>query len=97
MFLLLLALLIAVYTVLFHVLMLREGPFCERITDGVSMEARSGSSVLAAIERWPRRFPRRHLTSVERLLWDSDLPVAWIGEACSRPGSIAERALVRRC
>jgi hypothetical protein len=59
-------------------------------------EARSGSSALAAIENWPRRFPRRRLRSLERLLWNSDLPVAWIGETGRRPGSIAERALVRR-
>jgi len=45
-----------------HVLMVREGPFVERITEGVSA---------AAIE-------------------------AWIDETGRRPGSIVERALIRR-
>ncbi len=79
-----------------HVLMLREGPFCERITEGLSADARSGSRDLAAIEAWPRRFPRRRLRSVKRLLWNSDLPVAWIDETGRRPGNIAERALALR-
>lgn len=70
-----------------HVLMVREGPFCERITEGVSA---------AAIKAWPRRFRLGLLPSLKRLLWTSDLPVAWIDETGRRPGSIAERALVRR-
>jgi hypothetical protein len=70
-----------------HVLMVREGPFCERITEGVSA---------AAIEAWPRRFPIGLLPSLKRLLWTSDLPVAWIDETGRRPGNIAERALIRR-
>lgn len=79
-----------------HVLMVREGPFCERITEGVSADARRGSRALAAIEAWPRRFPHGLLRSLERLLWNSDLPVAWIDETGRRPGNIAERALTRR-
>ena len=79
-----------------HVLMVREGPFCERIIEGVSAEARNRSGALAAIEAWPRRFPRRRLRSLRRLLWNSDLPVAWIDETGRRPGNIAERALALR-
>jgi len=70
-----------------HVLIVREGPFCERITEGVSA---------GAIETWPRRFPLGLLPSLKRLLWTSDLPVAWIDETDRRPGNIAERALIRR-
>lgn len=70
-----------------HVLMMREGPYCERITEGVSADA---------IEAWPRRVPLGLLRSLRRLLWRSDLPVAWIDETGRRPGNIAERALVRR-
>ena len=76
--------------------MVREGPFCERIIEGVSAEARNRSGALAAIEAWPRRFPRRRLRSLRRLLWNSDLPVAWIDETGRRPGNIAERALALR-
>ena len=62
-----------------HVVMVREGPFWERITEGVSA---------AAIEAWPRRFPLG--------LLPSNVPAAWIDETGRRPGSIAERALIRR-
>jgi hypothetical protein len=79
-----------------HVLIVREGPFCERITDGVSVETRRGSGALAAVEAWPRRFPRRRLRSLARLLWNGNLPVAWIDETGRRPGNIAERALALR-
>ncbi len=44
----------------------------------------------------PGRFPRRRLRSYKRLLWNSDLPVAWIDETGRRPGNIAERALALR-
>jgi hypothetical protein len=70
-----------------HALMVREGPFVETITEGVSA---------AAIEAWPRRFRLGLLPSLKRLLWTSDLPVAWIDETGRRPGNIAERALIRR-
>ena len=43
-----------------HVLMLREGPFVETITDGVSA---------AAIEAWPRRFPLGLLPSGLPVAW----------------------------
>ncbi len=79
-----------------HVLVVPEGAFCERITDGVSADSRPRSAALAAIEAWPRRFRLGLLPSLKRLLWASDLPVAWIDETGQRPGSIAERALVRR-
>jgi len=70
-----------------HVLMVREGPFVERITEGLSA---------AAIEAWPRRFPIGLLPSLRRLLWTNNVPVAWIDETGRRPGNIAERALIRR-
>jgi hypothetical protein len=78
------------------VLIVREGPFCGRITECLSAEVRSGSGALAAIEAWPRRYPRRRLRSLARLLWNGNLPVAWIEETGRRPGNIVERALALR-
>jgi hypothetical protein len=70
-----------------HVQMVREGPFVEKITEGVSA---------AAIEAWPRRVPLGLLPGLKRLLWTSNVPVAWIDETGRPPGSIAERSLIRR-
>jgi len=79
-----------------HVLMVQQGTFWETVTGGVAEESRRNSRYPAAIEAWPRRFPHRRLRSFKRLLWVSDLPVAWIGETGRRPGNIAERTLVLR-
>jgi retron-type reverse transcriptase len=42
------------------------------------------------------RFPARRLLAVREILWESGLPVAWIGETGRRVTGINERVLVRR-
>ena len=44
---------------------------------------------------WPR-FPESRLPTVKGTLWESGLPVAWIGETGRRITRISERVLVRR-
>jgi len=43
-----------------------------------------------------RRFPESRLPTVKNRLWESGLPVAWIGETGRRITHISERLLVRR-
>ena len=43
-----------------------------------------------------RRFPQNRLTTVKNMLWESGLPVAWIGETGRRVTGINERVLVGR-
>ena len=43
-----------------------------------------------------RRFPESRLPTIRNILWESGLPVAWIGETGRRITSINERVLVRR-
>ena len=78
-----------------HRTLFRASPHCGLPIGNLTSQF--GANVyLDAIESCPRRFPRRRLRSLARLLWNSGLPVAWIDETGSRPGNIAERALVLR-
>ena len=43
-----------------------------------------------------QRFPKSRLPTVKNMLWQSGLPVAWIGETGRRVTSIGERVLVHR-
>jgi len=48
------------------------------------------------LPRGRQRFPESRLPIVENILWQSGLPVAWIGETGRRVTGINERLLVRR-
>jgi len=77
-----------------HVLLIQQGGFWE-----MNLPPEPGAAQVAAVARlggWPRRFPQRRLPALQRQLWASDLPVAWIEETGRRLDVIAERALTCR-
>jgi hypothetical protein len=75
-----------------HVLLIRQGRYWEVVVPPTTSAADTAVA-LDALRAWPRRVPRRRLSTFKPVLWRGGLPVAWIGETGRRLGTIAERAL----
>lgn len=77
-----------------HVLMVQKGVSWQAVVPGsVATRAPAGALPVADGQRVRRSSPG---SAAERRLWQSGVPVAWIGETGRRLTDIAERALVCR-
>lgn len=76
-----------------HVLMVQAGRFWEMI---MCPSLRSPDTPANVQMSRPPRIHARKLPAIKPWLWDTRLPVAWIGETGRRVTSIAERVLVCR-